>query len=292
MTRERACALDEAVLTARDALDFAGAAAPQALFLLGTGASTLVQRLRVRGTIELGTIGGVPARWRGALLHHGAIETESRPLGAWLVDDTSGDAHAEDEAPWEVGFPLWLAASAGATQLVHTSAGQALAPEGRSPLPVGAIACVQDHLNLSGASPLVGLAGSKLGPLFPDLTRLHHARLRAAALAHAQRLGVDAREAVAACTPGPTRETPAERRFFARAGADVSVQGLAGPLLAAAHAGLAALALVAVVDDGGESDLASLVAAATAAAPALEDLVFALTPDLMRAAGAMTGLDA
>jgi purine-nucleoside phosphorylase len=164
---------------------------------------------------------------------------------------------------------------------VHSSAGASLTNE----LEPGSLALLSDHLNLSGRTPLLGLASSGLGPLFPDVSGLHHAELRARALAICRDLGLPAREAVAACTCGPSLETPAERRFFARAGADVAVQGLEGPLLAAAHAGLATLAIVCVTDGGeGAVDLASIVAAAERMAPGLDDLLFRVAPEIARAA--------
>jgi hypothetical protein len=63
------------------------------------------------------------------------------------------------------------------------------------------------------------------------------------------------------------------------------VQGLAGPLIAGAHAGLPALVLVAITDSGEEPlRMAQLVDRAEACAPALEDLVQALVPDLVEVA--------
>ena len=61
------------------------------------------------------------------------------------------------------------------------------------------------------------------------------------------------------------------------------------PLLAAGHAGLSALSLVAVTDAGeGPVDLTDLLAASEKAAPALDDLLVALALDLVREARAMS----
>lgn len=255
--------------------------APRTLFLLGTGEGLLADRLvRPRGA-RFGELDGAPAGWRAARLSSG--ELAGHPV--WLCEDRLGEPSdaARPAPPWQRAFPVWLAAAAGAVLLVHTSAGAALSEDG--PLDVGAIAVLSDHLNLSGSTPLAGLGESTLGPLFPDLSRLHHAGLRRAALRRARALGLKAAEAVAACTAGPSTETPAERRFLARTGAGVSVQGLAAPLLAAAHAGLSVLALVVVAERGpGPARLREIVAAAGAAEAALEDLCAALAPDLAAAA--------
>jgi purine nucleoside phosphorylase len=236
-----------------------------------------------RGTkTALARIAGVPEAWRAATLHAG--ELAGTPV--WIVEDAPGSAETgglplEGEPGWVRGFPCWLAGSAGASVLVHTSAGASLEP-GIEP---GTLVFATDHLNLSGRSPLVGLAASRLGPLFPDLTAFHQAELRASALRLCTKLGIRAREAVLACAIGPALETPAERRFFARAGAQVSVQGLEGPLLAAAHAGLRALVIACVTDRGEEaSDLSAILARAEAMAPGLDELLAALGPEIGRAA--------
>ena len=80
---------------------------------------------------------------------------------------------------------------------------------------------------------------------------------------------------------GPALATPAERRWYRTAGADVFSQELSANLHACAHAGLATLALVAVTDKDEEPlRMAELVARAEATAPALEDLIAALTEDV------------
>ena len=256
---------------------------PRTLLLLGTGEGLLAERLVKPRRVLMGELEGAPAAWRAVHLASG--ELAGHPV--WLCEDLIGEPSdaARAAQPWERAFPVWLAASAGAALLVHTSAGAALEEDGA--LDVGSIAVVSDHLNLSGSTPLAALGESTLGPLFPDLTRLHHPELRRAALRRARALGVAAAEAVVACTAGPSSETPAERRYLARAGAAVSVQGLAPPLLAAAHAGLSALALVVIAERGpGPARLRELVAGAGAAQAALEDLCVALGPDLTAAAAA------
>jgi purine-nucleoside phosphorylase len=111
-------------------------------------------------------------------------------------------------------------------------------------------------------------------------------------LLRAKEIGVPLAEAVAACTPGPALDTPAERVWWSRAGADVAVQGLATPLLACAHAGLSVLSIVAVTDTGeGLENMAGIVREAHKLAPALEDLLVSLAPHLKEAAVAL-GADA
>jgi len=254
-----------------------GVLQPTALFLLGTGLGVLPGRLEQSGRLPLGAVEGVPEAWRETVLHHGTFNG----LAVWMLEDAPGD-RAPGQPPWLGGFPIWLAAAAGASTLIHTSAGNAL-PRSAGSLPVGTLALVRDHVNLSGESPLAGVGESRLGPLFPDQTRLHDRALRARALVTSERLGLAAVEAVVACVQGPSLETPAERRWFAAAGADVSVQRLATPLIGAAHAGLGTLAVVLVSNDSdGPIDIAEVVAVAGRMAPSLDDLLWELAADVQR----------
>ena len=272
--------LDEAALLARAALVRAGALQPCALFLLATGTGMLPGRLERAGRAPLTNVAGVPPCWSECVLHWG----DFHGLPVWMLEDAAREAGRGDPA-WHAAFPVWLAACAGASTLIHTAAGCALGS--RDAAPLGTLAFVRDHINASGSTQLLGLGESRLGPLFPDQTRLHDGALRSAALAAARRLGLAGREVVAACTLGPALETPAERAFFARAGADVAVQNLATPLLAAAHAGLGVLALVVVVQGGAEQiDVAHIASAARAMAPALDDLLWELGADVQKLARA------
>jgi len=286
--------LDETVFPLRERLRAAGVEDPSVLFLMATGVGFLPSRMEGAHGIGLDEIlpdgdlrSSVLERphphhpWTGQVLHAGRLGA----LSVWFLEDVSSEAlEPAPTAPWLRALPVWLAASAGASVCVHTSAGSALSHDGGPPLLERGLGLVSDHMNLSGSTPLAGLGESKLGPLFPDLTRLHHVGLRRSALARAAELGIGAAEVVAACTSGPALETPAERTMLARLGADVAVPGLATPLLAAGHAGLATLAVVAVTDARDEGpEVRHVLAAAAELVPALEDLLLALVPDLLSA---------
>jgi purine nucleoside phosphorylase len=273
---EAVCELDEAVSRALVSLERRKLGAPAALYLLATGLGTLPSRLESAGRLPFSKVEGAPERWRDVVLHFGTLGGGA----AWLVEHAPADA-GSGEPGWHSAFPVWLAAAAGASTLLHATAGAALDP---AQFPAGTLALVRDHWNASGATPLLGLGRSRLGAQFPDQTRVHDPELRRAAAEIARKLGLAAREAVAACTLGPALETPAERAWLARGGAHVSAQSLADVLVAAAHAGLGGLTIVAVVEDGGELDLAKIAARSRALAPALDDLLVALAGEVERRA--------
>lgn len=283
-----ACSLDSAVHRATEDLQKRGVPAPDALYFLGTGVGLLPTTLGTQQTIALGEVPGVPPAWRESNLHVG----ELGGAALWIVEDLCGDPRRDDvpfeeEEAWAPGFPVWLASNVGASFCVHTSAG-VLCDNDRADDLLGRLVVLEDHLNLSGQTPLSGLGDSHLGPLFPDQTDLHHGTLRNAVLAHAERLGVPMGTALGACTLGPSLLTQAEREYCRRAGAHLAVQGLASPLIASAHAGLGALSIVAVTDDGQAGlDIRGIVEQTEKLAPALDDLLTALCRDVAELAREM-----
>lgn len=249
--------------------------APSTLLMLSTGVGLLPERTTGTVQVAFDDLRGVPAPWDGATLTAGDLG----PLAVWIVDDLSGDALDDGGPPWRRALPIWLAAVAGAETLVHVTAGVALGT-GAAPRAEG-LGLAADHINLSGRTPLTGLGTTTLGPLFPDQSTLHDGVLRHRALELASENGITAAEVVVACTTGPSLDTAAECRFYARAGADVAVQGAAWPYVAAAHAGLSTLGVVALCASVEERlDLRRILERAEKAAPAIEELIVKLAPTL------------
>lgn len=274
--------LDESTYSASKELHGRGAPDPDVLFLMATGLGLLPTAFGVSWQLPLAKVAGVPRAWRNKTL----FAAENREATYWFLEDAPGEeefpsssASATAEEPWMRGFPVWLAACSGATLCLHTSAGSYL-KEGTPPV----LGLVSDHINLSGQTPLHALGNSRLGPLFPDQSRIHHGELRRIGLEHAKRLGIDVQEGVVACTGGPAIETRAEREYCKRIGADFTSQGLSDPLIAMSHAGMTCLSVVALIDPPDPGDVAGIVESAERVAPALEELVSALKPEIARAA--------
>jgi purine nucleoside phosphorylase len=278
--------LDAAVHGAASELAKLGVPTTGALLLLATGLGTLPSKLRHAGSVKLGRAKHVPGAWKEATLHWG----ELNGLACWLLEDALGPAdeggrEQPGAAAWVRAFPVWLAKLAGARHLIHVSAATAL-PEAGKPLSLlGSLVVAEDHINLSGGTPLHALSGSTLGPLFPAVSTLHDSVLRPALLTEAKRQGIPLEPAVVACVAGPSMSTPAERRWWRTAGASVAIQDLTPPLLAAAHAGLSVVALSAVVDAGSD-DIPTVLLRAERAVPQIEELVWAFAPHVAKAVAA------
>jgi len=83
----------------------------------------------------------------------------------------------------------------------------------------GDLMMVTDHINLTGASPLIGFNDDALGPRFPDMTIAYDFELRSMLAGVAREAGVPLREGVYAALLGPSYETPAEVRMVRALGA-------------------------------------------------------------------------
>lgn len=130
----------------------------------------------------------------------------------------SGRLHAyEGYALEDVTFPIRLVAALGVETLVLTNAAGGVDPS----FAAGDLMLVEDHMNLTGANPLVGPNDDRLGPRFPDMTNLYDSGLRAILGEVADGLGIRLRHGVYAGLSGPTYETPAEVRMLQALGADV-----------------------------------------------------------------------
>jgi purine-nucleoside phosphorylase len=102
---------------------------------------------------------------------------------------------------------------------------------------------IEDHLNFTGTSPLVGPNDEAIGLRFPDMSRTYDPDLLEHASAAAKRAGVATRRGIYAGVLGPALETSAERRFLRSAGADAVGMSTVTEVIAAAHADLPVIGL-------------------------------------------------
>jgi purine-nucleoside phosphorylase len=120
------------------------------------------------------------------------------------------------------------AAAAGCRTIVLTNGCGGLNPAWSAGTPV----LIKDHINLTGASPLVGAT-------FVDLTDLYSARLRGIA----RELDPSLDEGVYVQFPGPHYETPAEVRMAGIIGGDLVGMSTTLEAIAAREAGMEVLGI-------------------------------------------------
>jgi purine-nucleoside phosphorylase len=123
----------------------------------------------------------------------------------------SGRVHYYEGATMsQVTYPVRIAHALGAGTLILTNAAGGINPQ-FSP---GDLMLITDHINFLGNNPLIG------APRFVDMTDAYSRPLREKLIAAAQTAGIVLRQGVYLATTGPSYETPAEIRAFARLGAD------------------------------------------------------------------------
>jgi purine-nucleoside phosphorylase len=112
----------------------------------------------------------------------------------------------------------------------------------------GDLMLITDHLNFTGANPLIGGNLEELGPRFPDMSEAYSREYTALAREKAEELAITIQQGVYAGITGPTYMTPAELMMLARLGADAVGMSTVPEVIAARHAGLKVLGISCVTD--------------------------------------------
>lgn len=214
---------------------------PTVGIILGTGLGALVHEIKVQSVVEYSEIPHMP---RSTVeTHHGRLHLGT--LGSKSVAAFQGRFHLyEGYTAAQVSFPVRLMKALGCTHmLVSNAAGgmnRAYAP--------GDLVVIEDHINLQGTNPLIGVNDDVLGPRWPDMCEPYDRRLVALAMRLALGLGIRAHQGVYVAVTGPNLETRAEYRWLSRM-ADVVGMSTVPEVIAAVHAGLKVLGISVVTDE-------------------------------------------
>jgi purine-nucleoside phosphorylase len=211
-------------------------AAPDVAVVLGSGLGTFADGLEAPIKLPYESLPHWPAS--RVVGHAGTLVVGS--ASGHVVAALSGRAHLyEGHTLDRVTFPTRVMGLLGVRTLVLTNAAGGINPT-FSP---GTLMVIDDHINLMGASPLVGPNDERFGPRFPDMTEVYAAALRALADASAAASGVRVRHGVYVGLHGPSYETPAEIRFLRGIGADAVGMSTVPEAIVARHMGLAVLGI-------------------------------------------------
>jgi purine-nucleoside phosphorylase len=240
------------------------------LVLLGSGLSGTAEALGAgagagAGPVPLDTLPNFPPYTAGG---HRAQAWSVAQNGLRILV-LGGRCHLyEGLTPAEVVHPVRTGIAAGCRTVILTAAAGGL----RDDLATGSLMVVEDHLNLTGRSPVIG-------PDFVDMADAYAPALRASALTAPEPAAsvLAARPGVYAQLPGPQFETPAEIRMLRTAGADVVGMSMALETIAARQAGAAVLGLALVTNPAASPDTtidaADIAEVGTAAVPAVAAVV-------------------
>jgi len=196
-----------------------------------------------------------------------------------------GRMHLYEGLPmWQVAYPVYVAHRMGASMLIATNASGGLAPSLRA----GDVMLINDHLNLTGDSPLRGENDPEVGERFPDMREAYDKQLLAIAQDVARERGFPVAVGVYAAVLGPSYETVAEARMLRFLGADAVGMSTVPEVIAARHAGLrvAGISVIANAADPSLADGPTTHDAVQATVNAASDHVRALVEGLVERATA------
>jgi len=244
---------------------------PYSGIILGTGLGGLTADIEIEATLEYESIPHFPAST--AISHRGRLvcgRLEGVPVMAM-----EGRFHMYEGYPLkQITLPVRVMRAMGAELLMVSNACGGLKTYFRE----GDLMLIEDHINLMGDNPLIGINDDRLGPRFPDMCEPYDRKLIAKALQIARREDIVAHQGVFVAVAGPNLETRAEYRFLRQIGADAVGMSTVPEVLVAIHAGMRVVGFSIVTDmclpDAlHPADVAKIISIANAAEPKLRTLV-------------------
>jgi purine-nucleoside phosphorylase len=255
----------DAAAAARDLARATGLDHYDVALVLGSGWTDAVSGFeQAADDVPLATLSGFEAP---TVAGHGAVVRSFRAGDVRLLAFTGRSHYYESRDVDVVAHAVRTAAASGCRVVVLTSASGGMSDD----LEPGDLVVVSDHINLTGASPLVGAR-------FLDLSDLYAERLRTLC----RDIDPSLSEGVYAGYWGPNYETPAEIRAYRAMGADIVGMSTVLEAIAARDAGLEVLALSLVTNRaaglGGRLDHADVLSTAAASVDRMRALLAALLP--------------
>ena len=211
--------------------------------ILGSGLGTYADDFSEATAIPYPEIIGMP---RSLVAGHAGNLVLGRRAAVPVVA-MQGRVHLyEGHDPHDVVFGLRLMAELGAQTLIVTNAAGSVNAE----LVPGDLMGIEDHLNLTGTSSLVGPNLETQGPRFVDMSAAYDSKLLTYAEGAAQRLGFVLKRGVYAGLLGPAYETPAEISMLRTLGADAVGMSTVLEVLAARHRNMQVLGISCITNLG------------------------------------------
>ena len=244
---------------------------PHAGVILGTGLGSLVKEIEIEVAIDYGDIPHFPQST--AVSHAGRLICGT--LAGLPIVAMEGRMHMYEGYPLKmITLPVRVMKALGAELLVVSNACGGMNPNYRC----GDIMVIEDHINLMGDNPLIGINDDRLGPRFPDMCEPYQQALVDRALSIARAEDIVAHKGVFVAVAGPNLETRAEYRFLRTIGADVVGMSTVPEVVVAVHCGLRIVGFSIITDmclpDALKpANVEEIIAVANEAEPRLTTLV-------------------
>ncbi len=214
---------------------------PKIGVILGTGLGNLVEMVNVSDIIEYKDIPNFPVSTVES--HKGNLvlgELSDKPVALF-----QGRFHFyEGYSLEDVTFPVRVLKMLGADTVIITNAAGGM----NATYEKGDIVLIEDHINITGQNPLIGVADDRLGPRFPDMSEPYDTALIELAESAALDEKIPVKRGTYIWVTGPSLETKAEYKFMHNIGADLVGMSTVPEVIVAKQAGLKVLGISCVTD--------------------------------------------
>jgi purine-nucleoside phosphorylase len=251
---------------------------PQIGLILGSGLGELADEIQNPVAIDYSDIPHFPVSTVEG--HAGKLvigELNGKPVVAM-----QGRFHYYEGYPvQDVTFPVRVMKGLGIDLVVVTNACGGMNPD----FEAGDLMVIEDHLNLTGANPLIGANEADLGPRFPDMSRAYTPELVQFVQNTAEQLEIKVQKGVYAGISGPTYMTKAELRMLRTLGGDAVGMSTVPEVIVASHMSMKVIGISCVTDMAIADDLEPLtheqvVAVANRTKPKFIQLVKQIVSDV------------
>lgn len=209
---------------------------PQIGVVLGSGLGAFAREIAVEKTIPFNQI---PHFGKASVEGHSGNLIFGK-MGDKNIVALQGRLHYyEGHSLDTVVFPLRVMALMGVQIMVLTNSAGGLGDG----MKAGDFMIIEDHINLTGANPLMGPNMKELGPRFPDMTEAYDRKLIALFEEIFKQQNISFHRGIYAGVTGPTYETPAEVRYLKQIGCSAVGMSTVPESIAANHMGLRVAAL-------------------------------------------------
>ncbi len=215
---------------------------PQVAIIMGTGLGKLTNAIDIELEIDYKDIPHFPestVESHAGKLIFGEIE------GKKVVAMQGRFHYYEGYSMQQITFPVRVMKYLGADNIIISNACGCLNPQWRK----GRIMLIEDHINLLGDNPLIGVNDERMGPRFVDMCEPYSKNLIAIAEKVALQNSIPLYKGVYAAMTGPSLETRAEYRFLRTIGADVIGMSTIPENIVAVQMGMKVLGLSVMTDE-------------------------------------------
>ena len=209
---------------------------PEIGLVLGSGLGDYAETLEHAVIINYADIPGFPT---SSVAGHKSRFVLGERFGKRIIAMQGRFHFYEGYSQQELTIPVRAMRLLGVEKLLITNAAGGV----NTSWSAGALMAIADHINYSGANPLMGPNLDEYGPRFPDMTEVYDAALREKLVEEAAKEGIRVEQGVYMMLAGPSYETPAEIRMARVLGADAVGMSTVPEAIAARHCGMKVLGI-------------------------------------------------